>query len=317
MKEMPTIQREQLVRNPERLRELVLSGRERLSVLRIPMRQYIDPTQSGYSSEEVKKDEDAVALKLANIHMEELENTDVVKMMAELLEIVFAEQADRSEWLGPDCESYPTSTYDDLFNGIDTIIEFFPENGTTSNEYLGIGFDVTLSSDYSVLNKKIRRVYKTLREQGLSHVKYFEPQNSHGKFGLDLPRLLVGADMSHVQSAATMWAGLSDDSLGIEIRKSLRARLAGHPIQYVLIESIYIQLTHFVKYLEKKIKEETVDPTRYEFALSKYKELQTIFEKIRNVKVKSEAVKNYLEADSMYLALRDTLTKLAFDNHLE
>ena len=267
--------RERLVDNMSRLKELVLEGRELMEGLRPCLDEFIDGDQEGYSEEDVEADKNKVSQKQTTI-MTDTGELDKVRMVAELLEIIFADQADRSLWLGEGFESFPASTYDDLFNGVDTILEFFGDE-YTEREYFGLGFDVTLASDLGVIRRKIEKIIETNEKLGLSKVKYFKPFGSD-RYGLKLPKVIVGCDFRHVNDIATMWAGLRNEALTVESRKSLRTKIANHPIQFLFIEVILVQLKFFSNLYRKKVEK---GYEKYTEAAERYELLLEIFEKLK------------------------------------
>ena len=123
-----------------------------------------------YSKEEIGKD-------LLEIeHLEEKWKKDgekeedfekYLKSISSIYEILLAEQAEVNNWLGDNCETFATSRYDDIKNGIDVGAIFKVENNEAKNEteekkHLGFSTDVTFSSNKEILHKKLESIKKCI-----------------------------------------------------------------------------------------------------------------------------------------------------------
>ncbi|KKU94346.1 MAG: hypothetical protein UY26_C0002G0128 [Candidatus Jorgensenbacteria bacterium GW2011_GWA1_48_13] len=150
--------------------------------------------------------------------------------MATVLEAIIHEQAELSDWLGPDARTMKTSRYDDVKNGVDEIVEFTGEPGKTSR--LALGIDVTFNP---VLDKKLERIVSKIERGELAQVKYFKSSSLRGEVQ-QIPEVVVGADQRTVEQLIPVW--LARD----------QGKLAQHPMQIIMLEEIRLQLEAFAAY---------------------------------------------------------------------
>lgn len=73
-----------------------------------------------------------------------------IEKISSIYEAVIADQISANAWFGENCDSIPASRFDDIKNGVDVVTIFNTEKST---EYVGLGVDVTFSSDDKVLEK--------------------------------------------------------------------------------------------------------------------------------------------------------------------
>jgi hypothetical protein len=153
--------------------------------------------------------------------------------LATIFEAIIHENAELSDWFGPDAHTFKSSRYDDIKNGVDSIVELRePKENSTS--HLALGIDATISVD---LDKKFERIRKEIEHGELSHVKYFFSEYTDlQEKPLEIPRVVIGADAKTIKGLAEMWLEGKKRDLGT------------HPIQFQILEEIMEQLDAFQEY---------------------------------------------------------------------
>jgi hypothetical protein len=203
---------------------------------------------------------------------------DRFSKLAKIFEAIVFQHAELSNWFGEYATTIAASRYDDIKNGIDTIVEF-EEN---QNAYqLALAIDVTTSSGS---RSKFDRIQKEIDEGHLAEIKYFVSENMsiHGHKA-NVPRVVIGADRKTIYNVINAW-----------IEKDNRA-LAAHPIQIKILSEIQIQLASFKQYCENTGKTDLAGI--YEKGL-------TIVEKIILEKNIAEADMVDLDFDEVYRAIK-------------
>jgi hypothetical protein len=190
----------------------------------IPLDHFVDT----YGATEVEKDKRYVAERERTF-----ENNEVAKA-ATIFELIIHE-ADMNDWFGPDARMIRASRYDDIKNGVDEVIAFDRGDGVL---YTALAIDATTATSYT---EKFRRIKKDIDSGFLAELKYFEDdtgtQHFHGQLKR-VPRIVLEADVSTVQSLATLW---------LEKRKD---ELANHRVQLKLLVEVVEQLYTFHLYAQ-------------------------------------------------------------------
>lgn len=96
----------------------------------------------------------------------------------------------------------PASRFDDIKNGVDVVTIFETEDAT---QYIGLGIDVTYSSDDKVLEKKLHSIKERIRNMSLPFVKYFEDPNTGEHKNFFVPKVLVGSRLSSAEKLVKLW----------------------------------------------------------------------------------------------------------------
>jgi len=174
--------------------------------------------------------EENVAKDLAEVsRLEDLFKNNETQMTAEVMEAIFFEQSELSDWLGPHAETIKTSKYDDYINGVDLVAEF--DNGETHSNHLALAVDITFGS--ATLGNKFERIKKEILADKLAQVKYFE---SHGFKGtlLQIPRVVIGVENDRVKELAALW------------NQGKKKDLSEHPVRDLILKQISSQLEEFL-----------------------------------------------------------------------
>ena len=158
-----------------------------------------------------------------------------IHRIAKIFEMIFFDQAGTSKWLGENAKTLQVSKYDDLENGVDSVVEFTPDGGYS---ILALAVDITSSHE---LGRKFDRIKKEIDAEKLTELTYFKSVafNFIGR-KLNIPRVVIGADRKVLFDLMEKW-----------LDKDKKA-LAEHIIQVIIIEEIIEQLEVFIKYAELK-----------------------------------------------------------------
>lgn len=233
-----------------------------------------------YGEENVQKDFAYVKSMEALFEKQPEEQKEKSKL-ALIFETIINEQIELNDWLGENAFTKKSSRFDDIKNGIDNIVEFREKN---SASYLALGIDETFSSD---VDKKFNRIKKEIENGHLSTIKYFvsEHMNIRGELK-KIPKVVIGADAKNIRNLGELWIEKENKSL------------AKHPIQFLIIEEILLQLETFENYANKINKPEIAA------IFSKNKK---IIQEIADLKQKSSTDKDFLENDSVFKAIKENL----------
>lgn len=196
-----------------------------------------------YGAENVAADKAEVA-RLEKIFADNSnEQIERAKRTATILEAIIHDQFEMSDWFGPNARTIKPSRYDDIKNGIDTIVEIEKENEPKS--HMALAIDVTFSTD---MEEKFARIKKEIDQERLAKIKYFNSDTHRGEVS-QKPRVIIGADIDTIDELAALWTDGSKES---------RDRLAKHPIQIVLLDQILNQLEYFKVYAQRNKKEAVI-----------------------------------------------------------
>ncbi len=161
------------------------------------------------------------------------------RKMATILEAIIHEHVELSDWLGPRAETITTSRYDDIANGVDSIVRFGGENGNEGDTHLGLAIDVTFSTD---IRDKLNAILNDAEKGRLTQIKYFalpdpeDPDTYIHTGSLNVPRVVIGMERETVQQLALLWMDKKNKEL------------AAHPAQYLITREILDQLAVFDRY---------------------------------------------------------------------
>jgi hypothetical protein len=158
------------------------------------------------------------------------------KKMADIFETSVVDELS-GEWFGNLGEAHYTSKADDYIRGVDAVFEFSSEDLDASDEqkYLGLGIDVTFSSEVSPLQDKLHRNFKKIEKGQRTDVKYFEKEGEY-KGPLKVFSVIVAAEGDDVKTI-------------LEAKSfSKRESIDGHKFQYHLIAQIKTQLEYYYLY---------------------------------------------------------------------
>jgi hypothetical protein len=155
--------------------------------------------------------------------------------LALILEAIIHEQVELSDWLGPNVTTQKTSRFDDIVNGVDTIVDFGTDP-TGWNPILAI--DTTYTK---TLDSKIQKIKESIDRGILTSIKYFESSDRTYEESLSqVPRVVIAIDPAKILDLARLWL------------KREHKTLAEHPIQIQILEEIMLQLRVFHQYARQQ-----------------------------------------------------------------
>lgn len=190
----------------------------------------IDPKRFIYPSGDYSRENVEADLKKIEEYKENFE----VKHLAEVLEAIFYEHIEMSEWLGRSAETIKTSEFDDIMNGVDLVVEFNQE--AEAQNHLALGVDVTFGARH--LESKFNKIKAEIDADTLAEVKYYDSATIHGRLK-QVPRVVVGVEKETVLELAQLWM------------QHKNQELAQHEVQFVLLGQIRKQLNAFMEYAQK------------------------------------------------------------------
>lgn len=210
---------------PEKIRDLEQRAQRYLNRHGVRMDDFTDL----YGEKNVRTHKDYV-----DRHIREFEHSDG-KRIATIFEAVFLEHGEQSNWFGDKAEVIKTSVYDDIKNGVDTVLEIVENDNTAA--HLALGIDVTFSNQ---IGGKLERIRSEIEGGTLAEIKYFKSDRLGIRGEMkQVPRLVIGVDIKTVDELARLWD------------ENKKSALATHPIQLQIIEEIIIQLETFADYAER------------------------------------------------------------------
>lgn len=236
-----------------------------------------------YSKEEIEHDLKYVKEKeeLFKIKDKKTPEQERNRKLATIFEAIIHEHGYASEWFGPEADTIKPSRYDDIKNGVDTIVEL--QEGNKSATHLAMGIDVTFSHDAET---KLHRIKQEINDGHLAEVKYFESEYMEVKDKLvNIPRVVIGADEKTIIELMNMW---------LEGGKKLKD-LGNHPIQYQILELVADQLKTFEAYAKSLGKTELVQT------------YQKASKSIRDIRRKKGMPKGSEKRDSVFVTLQENL----------
>lgn len=222
-----------------------------------------------YDKESLKIDQEYVETR------EEQFRTDgtpeAAKKYGKLFEAIVNDQIENSDLMGPAAKVIVPSRYDDIKNGIDSIVRFKGETGAPS--HLALAIDVTRSK--TEVAAKFERIRKSIQSGQLSKLKYFKTKGYRGELD-PVARVVVGADHAITEDISSLILTFmrmkktiaENRRLNIENdtakelplkRVQVLKKLAAHPLQQIVLTEIRAQLEAFHAYALQCDKEVAAD----------------------------------------------------------
>jgi hypothetical protein len=195
----------------------------------------LDGFRDLYGADIIQNDQNAILRTKAGFAREADPEKETAKKLATIFEAIIHEQAELSDWLGPDAHTITPSEYDDIKNGVDSIVEFREEHRSAS--HLALGIDVTFGH---YARWKLSKIKEDIRNGALSRIKYFSSEYMGFRGELkNVPRVVVGADIQKIEELMKLW--LAGD----------KKRLGEHPVQLQILGEIRVQLRTFEEYAQE------------------------------------------------------------------
>lgn len=279
----------------------------------------------GMYKDQVEDDENYVTKRKLEFEAEATPENRKNKKLATILEAIINEQIELSDWLGPEAESMAATDYDDIKNGVDSIIEF--REGEISGRHLALAIDASYSTE---LSKKLDRIKREIEEGLLTEVKYFYSDQLDFRGRLEkIPRVVVGAERNRLTNLIFTWLeshwmetipldqqkklikeeGLKEQLKAIKERQRVaKKQLEIHPMQFLIIAQIIDQLDAFQGYAEKIGQTEVAEKMGRRIKLMH--RIQEIKSTSPEQKQLAKDAINEVRNDEVYIAIRDFLQKL-------
>jgi hypothetical protein len=247
-----------------------------------------------YSKKTVEADMEWVRKEEERFEREDTPEQKEARKISTIFETLIYDQAEMSEWLGKSAITIKSSRYDDIKNGIDLIIEF-PDSEEVAASHLALAVDVTLSSE---LEKKMSGIKRDIEHGKLSTVKYFKSEtlDIRGE-KKDVPKVVIGADSKTLNTVIDLWMQQTGES---------KDRLSRHPIQFIILEEIMLQLEKFRDYGEK------IGQGKASESYDKVKDIMSGIYR-EKLKLREEILgdnESVIENDKVYRAINSHLDKL-------
>ena len=214
-----------------------------------------------YGEANIKNDLEYVRGRKAIFGKENIPGEEQSKKLAELFEMLFAKLTELENWLGEDAFIMETSEYDDIYAGIDMVVEILRDGAFS---HLGLAIDVTFSVDK--IDKKLKRIKDEIVNGELPTVRYFVSEQGDFKGELsNVPRVVVAVDRKTLRELASSWLDIdflrkrlfqaqdqkTKDQLKTRLRE-IQSKLANHPLQIEVLDQIEIQLKTFATYASRE-----------------------------------------------------------------
>lgn len=209
----------------------------------------VDDFRDLYHDEGIKEDND-------RLHQREMQIQDLfereseghlaeAKHNLELSKVFHGVVLNNSTWFGmpTNTKTYATTRFDDVFHGVDIIVErISPQNQSSE---LGLGIDVTFGRNIETLKRKIEKIKKHIDQGELTRIKYFKSKQRAMRGELsEIPLVVVGSTADTARELANLFAKKED------------AKLEGHQIQFQVMQEIIIQCEYFSAYARAQNKED-------------------------------------------------------------
>ncbi len=147
------------------------------------------------------------------------------------------------DWLGPDTDIIFTSLYDDVANGIDSVMQF-PGEGSENN----LGMEVDFASSEAEMMAKILKIGQSLEKGIISSVEYFDSPSTGKIKGVKMPKIAFGATGKEMGNLAEVVA----DAYLSPVKKELaQAELRNHAMKKRFVTLAAKQLKEFGMIAEK------------------------------------------------------------------
>ena len=194
--------------------------------------------EPGFNIEEIKKE---IELTSGLKKKWDNQNNDFEKKNKKLSDVFEGIIVDQlcGDWMAGKAQAFFTAEADDYIRKVDCVIEFNSDNEEETKEYLGLGIDVTFSSDYQTIQSKLDAVWNSDVKKGKEvEIKYVETEDFKGS--LSVCRVILVADKSTVYEPARLY------------RQKDKTEINEHPFLANILSQIKIQLESYYIYAKEK-----------------------------------------------------------------
>ncbi len=169
-------------------------------------------------------------------------------------------------WFGPTSCVYPTTKWDDYYNGVDLVAERM-SGGVMSHH--GFALDVSYGGR-NVIARKINKIVDRIKKGKLGKVDFFKSNDGSFKGQLsEIPLVVIGADGNTMKGLVNLFAEREDQ------------KIEDHPVQFQIVDQVLIQCDFFIK-----IAEDIQDISIRNRIIKSYDTLKKDFELIKRIKIR-------------------------------
>lgn len=222
---------------------------------------FVDESKSGFSQLDVKRDiettekmEERFKKDWDHLPENDIQRIKEGKKRSEALEVIIIDKGEEMNWFGERAHLSRTSRFDDIFNGIDGVLEFDIQE---SNPYgIALEIDASMKPDQETMKKKItRNTDKVLGKGKAIEVKYFQSKISGEKKKLTfvIP-VVTGVEGDNANKLIELFADierLKKPGKDEELQKKID-EAKNNPAQLIFLKEIKMQLEMYSKLLGKE-----------------------------------------------------------------
>jgi hypothetical protein len=208
---------------------------------------------------EIDKDQRYVQKMKSKFDKEDTDLEKRDKKLATVLEAIINYQIDRNCCFGDEVHAIHTCEYDDIANGVDSILEVEEDKGQAS--HLAIAIDETFSAEkIKGEGGKIESIENSIRDGKLSYIKYFKSEFLGIKGDKkEVPKFVLGIDRNNLEQLAELWYSGKNRTL------------SQHPSQIMFLDQILAQLEYFKNFAEG-VKQEKI-AQKYNYLIKLFEEI--------------------------------------------
>ncbi len=238
--------------------EIVLASEEKKRLNEI---DFIDDKRTGFSREDIQRDIEATSKMEERFKKDwdylsekDIQRIKEGKKKSEALEVIIIDKGEKLGWFGCNARLSRTSKFDDIFNGVDGIVEFDKQE---DNPYgIALEIDASMNPDKKVIKRKIaRNTDKVLGRGKPIEIKYFQSKITGEKKKLTfVVPVIVGTEGNNANRLIQLFADierLKKSEKNEEARKKLE-EAKNDPAQIIFLRETKIQLEMYVSSLEKE-----------------------------------------------------------------
>ena len=214
-------------------------------------------------NEKVEWYEKTFAEQAAALDADKREKQEMSAKLAHCLEGIIL---NAKTWFGPTQQVYPTTKWDDYYNGVDLVAERM-SGGVMSHH--GFALDITYAGR-NVIARKINKIVDRIRQGKLGKVDFFKSNDGtfKGQLG-EIPLVVIGADGNTMKGFVNLFAEKEDE------------KIEDHPVQFQIIDQVLMQCDFFIR-----IAEQIQNPVIRDKIIKAYETLKKDFELIKRLKAK-------------------------------
>lgn len=274
---------------------------------RLQEQDFIDETKSEYTAEAVERDLEMTRRMEEKFHEnddalsdEVLEKIREGKKRSEALETIILDGGQAMTWFGPEARLTQTTRYDDIYNGVDGILEFAVEGETPQR--IALAIDASMRPDFSSVERKMTRGISKINE-GKMKVKYFQSEidGFKGKLTTVIP-IVLGLEGDNSDKLIQLFADIQRAAQKTDPNEAAEkiATAKAHPAQIIFLKELLVQLEMHARLFKRE----------GSFIKDSLQKIKLIVENILATKETTSA--NELANDGVYQAICEVAKKQTF-----